>query len=62
MADVTGKSLHTRLNDFLLAAKSYKKRLECGCIVDTLYVTGTLQRIERNRILQVLRASCLRSE
>ncbi len=55
MSGVTGKPRQTRLHVLLQAAKSHKKRLECGRIVDTLTTIGTFQRIQRNCILQVLR-------
>ena len=66
MSGVAGKPRQTRLHVLLLAAKSHKKRLGCGHIVDTLTTICTLQRVKRNRVLQVLRSEvridhCLRN-
>ena len=41
MSGVTGKPRQTRLHVLLLAAKSHKKRLGCGHIVDTLTTIST---------------------
>lgn len=56
MSGVAGKPRQTRLLVLLLAAKSHKKRLGCGHIVDTLTTICTLQRVKRNRFMQVLRS------
>lgn len=56
MSGVAGKPRQTRLHVLLQAVKSHKKRLWCGRIVDNLATIRTLQRIQRNRILQVLRS------
>lgn len=66
MSGVAGKPRQTRLLVLLLAAKSHKKRLGCRHIVDTLTTISTLQRVKRNRVLQVLRSEvridhCLRN-
>lgn len=47
MSDVAGKPCQTGLHVLLLAAKSHKKRLGCGHIVDTLTTISTLQRVIR---------------
>ena len=56
MSGETGKPRQTRLHVLLLAVKSHKKHLGCGRYVDTLSTAFTLQRVEQNRILQVLRS------
>lgn len=45
MSGVAGKPRQTRLHVLLLAAKSHKKRLGCGHIVDTLTTISTFQRV-----------------
>jgi len=45
MSGVTGKPRQERLHVLLIAAKSHKKRLGCGHIVDTLITISTLQRV-----------------
>lgn len=56
MSGVAGKPRQTRLHVLLLAAKSHKKRLGCGHIVDTLTTISTLQRVKRNRVLSTMGA------
>lgn len=66
MSGLAGKPCQTRLHVLLLAAKSHKKRLGCGHLVDTLTTISILQRGKRNRVMQVLRSEvridhCLRN-
>lgn len=50
MSGVAGKPRQTRLLVLLLAAKSHKKRLGCGHIVDTLTTVSTFQQAKHNSV------------